>query len=121
MVDTAATTEPEIIDYSDMGKSIQFKFGEKVYTIPTISRKKARILLSIGRKMDLSRPEEDKDKPLTDEEIEGLSKFQIEYITSVIPNVTEEEIDDWPSQMVNKVIELISNSISGRLGEEKKV
>jgi hypothetical protein len=125
------------LDFSDLGQPTKFKFNGKEFEIPSISTKKAKELMAMGRKASndyrevlekrkkletMQKAQEEGEEidqeiynTLDDEIAEANSSFenQIAFITAVVPNVKPEEIEEWPAKMIGKVIKLINDKMSG--------
>ena len=137
----------EIIDLSDLGKSTQFKYVEKVYEIPYVSSSKAAKIISMvrrsmkeGRIFSLKEKrynalleKQDDLNDLTSDEIEEIAQLekeiedfatsfsnQIALIKETVKDITEQEIMEWPSHMIGRVTNIIENHMMGKRNEDEK-
>jgi hypothetical protein len=122
-----ATTQ--LFDFSDLGQAVSFKFGEKEYTIPPISSQKAKKLFALSKEVSAKQTkrekllkEESTTEPPEDFEdsIDDLFNFQVDFICLAVADVTKEEVSEWPTRLMSRVIKLINDIISGDLGQEEK-
>jgi len=121
-----ATTQ--LFDFSDLGQAVTFKFGEKDYLIPPISSSKAKKLFALSKEVSKKQAKKEEalkvKEPGTEEieedSIDELFDFQVNFICLAVENATKEEVSEWPTRLMSRVIKLINDIISGDLGQEEK-
>lgn len=135
-----ATLDTNLIeDYSDLGKPLQFKYNEVLYSIPTISPAQAKKLIKMSREIAKKASErekivkqlEEENKEIPEELMEEMDKlfdFQIDFIYQTgikkIENdkfieFDKEEINDtWSTKLIAKVFRRVNELIVGE--QEKK-
>lgn len=118
--------DKNVFDFSDLGKDVTFKFNNKEYIIPAIPKSKSKELMRLGR--EVSRKSKEHEKKIEanpdlddDSDIEDLHNFQNDFILKVVSNVTKEEIEEWPTRLVSRVIKLINDVVSDTTDSEKKM
>jgi hypothetical protein len=121
----ATKEDTNVFDYSDLGKDVTFKYKDKTFTIPAIPKSKAKELMRLSRDVIRKSKEYEKNQELNpdsqdDSDIDTLYDFQANFILKAVTGVTREEIEDWPTRLVSKVIQLINETVSDTTDTEKK-
>jgi len=120
----------QIEDFSDLGQSFNFKYGEKTYTVPPISPVTAKKLIKTAREFSARSSErdervkafeesqkdlpEDQKKPVPSEmieEVEGFFDFQVSFI--ILSGIKNSTFEDGANNIVTK--DEIENSWSTQL------
>ena len=127
--------EQEMLDFSDLSNDINFKFKDKIYSVPAVSNKKAIELFEMSKTLDTLKVKKesfetaDLTKEVEKEERqtppEEFIKFQSKYISLALcykdgDFLTPDEVLDMPTTVCSEIMKLISKQINGVKEEEEK-
>jgi hypothetical protein len=116
-----------VMDFTDLGKGIEFTFQNQKYEIPSFTKTQMTNLMEISEKMvavSKSLSPEDKEalknNEIKTEELKNLFNIQQEFIIAGIRKNVEDklveltmpEVEGWPWRLCNRVISLIQEMMN---------
>jgi len=112
----------DVIDLSDLVKSVKFKFNDQECEIPPIPDDKLRGIMKIANKITESSKDGLNDEKTNDEFIANQNKFlsmaiQKKKDKSYV-KMDESDFESWPLKLKNRVMELVFEQIGTSSGED---
>jgi hypothetical protein len=127
-----------VMDFTDLGKGIQFAYKGETYEIPSFTKSEMTALMEISDLLvaaskDVGKDikEENKEDIIRSSEMKEMFRAQQQFIVAgvrkisqgVYTNLEINDIEAWPWKLCNKVVSLIQemmSTISDVDGEKRK-
>lgn len=116
----------DVIDLSDLVKSVKFKFNDQEFEIPPIPDDKLKEIMAIANKITKAGEDKDKDKEEDDDSdlfIEHHNKFlslsvQRKDEQNVYHKMEPDDFKTWPLKLKNRVMELVFEQVGTSTGDD---